>query len=81
MLASGPTSSRSLQKYLTNGVWKKIIEKFHNLQYLKEYDLVDEERIVKPRKASKEDLLLVHTKSYLSSLKVIFEPCLLIKTI
>lgn len=39
-------------------------------QYLKEYDLVDEERVVKPRKASKQDLLLVHTESYLSSLKV-----------
>ncbi|XP_076065917.1 histone deacetylase 11 [Oratosquilla oratoria] len=39
------------------------------LKHLKNKKLLDESKIVKPREASKADLLLVHTPAYLSSLK------------
>lgn len=54
------------------------LEKFHVfdskkwgniIQYLKEAGLITDERLVKPFEAKKSDLLTVHTKKYLKSLK------------
>nr|CAD7203368.1 unnamed protein product [Timema douglasi] len=41
----------------------------HVFQYLKDAGLVNEETVSKPNEATVEDLLLVHTKQYLDSLK------------
>ncbi|XP_021187443.2 histone deacetylase 11 [Helicoverpa armigera] len=43
--------------------WRNII------QYLKEADFIKDENLVKPLEAQKSDLLIVHSKKYLKSLK------------
>ncbi|KAF5908732.1 histone deacetylase 11 isoform X2, partial [Clarias magur] len=45
------------------GKWGKVI------QFLKEEQFITDETIVTAREASEEDLLVVHTKRYLSRLK------------
>lgn len=52
------------------GKWGNIV------QYLKKSGYVKEKNIVQPKEASKTDLLVVHTKRYLQSLKVSRQNCI-----
>lgn len=45
------------------GKWGRIF------QFLKQFGVIDEETVTKPNKATKEDLLVVHSKKYLKTLK------------
>jgi histone deacetylase 11 len=52
------------------GKWGNIFK------LLKTAGLVDESRIAVPNEATKEDLLVVHTKKYLKSLNVLIFICM-----
>ncbi|WKY13740.1 hypothetical protein Q1695_004519 [Nippostrongylus brasiliensis] len=54
------------------GKWGRVYAK------LKEWQLVSDDTIVRPNEATKDDLLIAHTKFYLASL---YSPCILAKVI